>query len=165
VGTSAVERLPDGNVRVGLGPGERDLLAALSAQLAPVVQGHAGTDALRAPLFPPAADDPEVDRAYRELVGDNLETERLETLETFATSLERGSPGPGGAWNIELGPDEAAAWLSVVNDARLVLAAAVGIASEADWEAGPDPEDPSSVALFYLGWLEEELVEALTGGL
>jgi hypothetical protein len=165
VAAPGARRLPDGSVRVRLRRGERELLAALGAQLAPIVRGDEGPAALRSRLFPPAAADPAVEAAYRELVGDNLEAERLGALETFIATLERGTPARGGGWRIELDPDQAAAWLSVVNDARLVLAGAVGITTEADWEAGPEPDDPTTVALYYLGWLEEELVDALTGSL
>ena len=49
--------------------------------------------------------------------------------------------------------------------ASLLLATAVGITDESCWDEGPDPEDPASVLLFYLGWLEEELVQALQHGL
>jgi hypothetical protein len=160
-----VQRRPDGTIRIRLRRGERELLDSLAAQLVPLVRGQAGTAALRSRLYPSAADDPAVDAAYRELVGDNLQAERLESLQTFADTLQQGKPGRCGGWSVELDPDQAAAWLSVVNDARLVLAEVVGITTEADWEADPEPEDATTVALYYLGWLEDQLVEALSGAL
>jgi hypothetical protein len=46
-----------------------------------------------------------------------------------------------------------------------VFAGVVGITSEDQWVEGPDPADPASVLLWYLGWLEESLVEAMMGSL
>jgi hypothetical protein len=82
----------------------------------------------------------------------------------FAETLERGKES-GRTWVVDLDPDEAALWLAVVNDSRLALGALLGVASEGHWEDGPDPDNPASMLLWYLGWLEEGLVQAMMGSL
>jgi hypothetical protein len=158
----SVERAGDGGVTVTLEEGERELLASLAEQLRPLARGESLDPALVGRLYPPASADPETDAAYRALVGDSLVQERLDALDVVSETLAGGREVRSG-WQVDLDAEAAHAWLTVVNDARLVLATVVGITSEEDWEAGPDPQDPSSVALWYLGWLEEELLAALTG--
>ncbi len=60
-----------------------------------------------------------------------------------------------------LDEEEAQAWLTVVGEARLVLAARLGI-EEDGWEELLPPERPEVGALHFLGWLQSELVEALS---
>jgi hypothetical protein len=155
-----VRRLRGGRVRVRLSGRERQLLRSLPAQLRPILSGEQSSPELRERLFPPAYDDPEAEREYRALIGDTLAEERLAALETFARTLESGEGGTL-LWTVELSPEDTAAWLSAINDARLTLGALLGISDERQWEAGPDRRNPTSLALYYLGWLEEELVEAL----
>lgn len=158
-----VRRLPDGGLRVALSTNEHTALAALPGRLEPIVAGEAddeGAEALRARLFPTAYDDPELEMEFRELAGDDLVRGRLDALEAFRKTLEGGRTSAG-TWTTDLEPDEAQAWLGVVNDARLLLAGIVGIRSERAWERGPDPSDPASLMLWYLGWLEEQLLAAL----
>jgi hypothetical protein len=164
-----VRRLPDGGLRVRLSVRERDALRALSGQIAEVVSGEhdlAGEgSAIRARLFPSAyTQDPLADLEYQEMVGNSIADQRSESLETFARTLDEGLTRRV-FWTVDLNPDEAAAWLSAVNDARLTLAMVVGIETEAQWEEGPDPRDQASVMLYYLGWLEEQLVTAMMASL
>lgn len=162
-----VRRLRGGGVRLSLTRREHAALAALPDQLRPLVTGEAGGDvaaAVRARLFPRAHAEDDLDREYRQLTADDLVAGRLDQLEIFARTLE-GTGTARGKVHLELDADEAAAWLAVVNDTRLVLAAAIGITTEREWEDDPDPDDPASVLLWYLGWLEEGLVEALMGSL
>ena len=164
-----VRLLSDGGLRVRLSTRERDALRTLPDQILAVLSGEhelgrEGSE-IRARLFPPAyADDPIADLEYRELIGSGVEDLRSEALETFAKTLHEGVARRL-MWTVDLTPDEAAAWLSAVNDARLTLAMVVGIESEDQWEEGPDPRNQSSLMLYYLGWLEEQLVTAMMGGL
>lgn len=163
-----VRRLPGGGVRVRLSSRERDLLRSLPAQLRPLLSGSqdlvTGSGSARDRLFPPAYEDPLDELEYRELVGSQVSEERLAALEDFARTLEGGSTRRL-SWMTDLTSEEADAWLSALNDARLTLAMIVGVKEERDWEQGPNRSDPSSVALFYLGWLQEELLAALMGRL
>lgn len=155
-----VARLPGGGVRVRLTPRERSLLQSLPAQLRPLLTGDAGGGAVRGRLFPPAYGDAEQESEYRDLVGESLVEERLERLEAFAATLDGGQGGRL-AWTVELSADQAHAWLSALNDARLTLGVLLGITDESQWERGPDEDNPSAVALYYLGWLQEQLLGAL----
>ena len=99
----------------------------------------------------------------RELIGSDLVTQRLAAMDVFAESLAGGSSKLG-RWVTELDAAAAEAWLSAVNDARLILGELLGITDESDWEGGPTDDNPTSVVMYYLGWLEEELVAALRAG-
>lgn len=159
-----VTRLPDGGVRVRLTPRERALLQSLPAQLRPMLSGETDPAGVRERLFPRAYDDAEHDEEYRDLVADSLVEERLERLEAFARTLDGGHGGRL-TWTVELSADDAHAWLSALNDARLTLGVLLGITEESQWEQSLEEDNPSSVALYYLGWLQEQLVAALMTGL
>ncbi|MGH8909479.1 MAG: DUF2017 family protein [Egibacteraceae bacterium] len=156
-------------MRVRLSTRERDALRSLPRQLLPVLTGEHELGApgtpLRDRLFPSAyADDPLAEIEYRELVGSQVQELRVAALRTFARTLEGGVTRRL-LWTVELDAEEATAWLSAVNDARLTLAMVAGITSEEQWGDGPDPDDSTSIMLYYLGWLEEQFVAALTGEL
>lgn len=162
--TSGIRRVRGGGIRVRLSERERDLLRSLPEQMRPALSGSTDVAGVSERLFPPAYDDPEADREFRRLVGDDLRDERMSSLDTFARTLEGGSSSALG-WTATLEPAEADAWLSAVNDTRLVLGCLLGITDEHNWEAGPDASDSGGAVLYYLGWLQEQLVEALAGGL
>lgn len=162
--THGVRRLPGGGVRVRLAVRERELLRSLPAQLRPVLSGEQQVGDSGQRLFPAAYDDPTDETEYRELVGDSLTQERLAALDRLSRSVATGSTRRL-LWTVDLDADSAAAWLSAVNDARLILGCTLGITQESAWDSGPDPDDPTSVVIFWLGWLQEELVAALMGTL
>jgi DNA-binding transcriptional ArsR family regulator len=152
---------PEGGVRVELPAPEHDMLRSLPDQLRPILRGEYDVGGARDRLFPPAYEDPDDEAQYRDLVDADLAEERLAALEAFAETLGEATPGRF-ARRIELDAEQAAAWLSATNDARLVLASVVGIVSEEEWDRGPDPGDAVGAALWYLGWLQEELLAALS---
>lgn len=94
--------------------------------------------------------DPEAERRYHELVGDDLAAARAADREAFAAAL--------GAESLE--NEQAEAFMRVVGEARIVLAARLGI-EEDGWEETASIEDPEVAMLHYLGYLQESLVEAL----
>lgn len=164
-----IRRLAGGRIRVRLSTREWDALRMLPGQILPVLTGDhelgAPGSPIRERLFPPAyANDPLADMEFRELVGDGIVNARADAFRVFARTLDQGVARRL-VWTIDLDAEEASAWLSALNDTRLTLAMIVGIKSENEWEPGPDPRDPRSVMLYYLGWLEDELVTALMGGL
>lgn len=161
---SGVTRRPDGGAVVRLSPGEHRLLSSLPDQLRPIVAGEQDIAGAHDRLYPPGYADAALDAEYRDLVGEALVVERLERLEAFAATLQAGRRR-GLWWTIELDAEQIEGWVSAVNDARLVLGCFIGIADESQWERGPDTGDVNSVALYYLGWLQEELIEALMHGL
>lgn len=155
---------PDGGVTVNLSNRERDLLRSLPSQLQPLLTGDDAAPNVASTLYSRGYEDDELESEYRSLAGDDIVAQRVSAMETFAETLDAGST-TGGRWRADLDAQEAAAWLSAVNDGRLVLGALLGITDEAEWERGPSDDEPASVVLYYLGWLQEELVEALMGQL
>lgn len=165
---SGVRRLDGGGVRVRLTPRERDLLRSLPAQLRPLVTGERDLDTsvgwVGQRLFPAAYEDPLDEYDFRELVGDTVSEERVAALDAFTATLERGT-ATRFTWTIELDDEGAHAWLSAVNDARLVLAMVLGVVEDGDWAERVRQGDPTGMVLAYLGWLQEALLAALMPGL
>ena len=104
-------------------------------------------------LFPTAyADDPEKDIAYQRLVRDELADRRRAAARIMLDTIE--------ARRI----DEAQlyAWMSAVNDLRLVLGTRLDVSEETDLMAAPnDPDGPLLALYAYLGYLLEAIVEAV----
>ena len=149
-----------GGVRVGLSRRERDLLRSLPDQLRPLVSGEEQAPVVSGVLYSRGYDDDELEAEYRTLAGDDIVAQRVAALDAFAESLDAGTERDG-VWRHELDAAAAGAWLSAINDGRLVLAALLGITEESQWEQGPSDDNPAGVVLSYLGWLQTELVDAL----
>jgi Domain of unknown function (DUF2017) len=147
-------RTRDGAYRVRLPESERELLRAVAAELRFMLAEHRGDPSLRR-LFPPAHEDAEREEEYRGLVRDQLLTGRQRALATLDETVDRET----------LTSEEAEAWLTALNDARLMLGTRLDVTEETDFGA-VDPEDPDAqdVAVYaYLTWLQGELVEAVAG--
>lgn len=143
--------------------GEHDLLETLPAQLLPLLAGDADAREVTQRLYSRGYEDEELERDYRNLVGQDIVEQRTAAMRTFAETLQAGDVDHG-QWHAELDADAAAAWLSAVNDARLILGAVMGITVEEQWESA-DLEDPAVALLHYLGGLQEGLLDALTATL
>jgi Domain of unknown function (DUF2017) len=147
-------RTRDGAYRVHLPGNERELLRVVAGELRFMLAEHQGDPSLRR-LFPPAHEDAEREEEYRGLVRDQLLTGRQRALATLDETVERET----------LTPDEAEAWLTVLNDARLMLGTRLDVSEETDFGA-VDPEDPDAQELAvyaFLTFLQGELVEAVAG--
>lgn len=150
-----VERTRRGRYRLRLPDQERELLRALPGQLRELL----GTDdpAIQR-LFPPAyRDDPERQAEYESLVSPELSRERLDALAVVERTIDA----------TQLTEDEVAAWLGAINDLRLVLGTRLEVTEEMYEEGFPedDPRSPGFALYAYLGWLEEQIVEAMAAGL
>jgi hypothetical protein len=145
-----ISRVPDG-VRIDLPEDERLLLRQVILELSLLLEGPADPSLRR--LYPPAHDDEELERQYRELAGQQLESGRRRALETMGSTADQ----------MLLTPEEADAWLRALNDLRLVLGTRLEVGEDFDWDAvGPDHPHAQELALYaYLSWLQEQLVEAL----
>lgn len=156
-----VERMADGRFVLRLDPGERRVLASLVEQLrAATADGPDLDDPAFARLYPTVMpDDPVRSAAFAGLVKADLEAARREALETVAATLDATS----------IDGAQAAAWLGVCNDLRLVMGTRLGIDREdEDPGATDDDGDPDAMArmvFHYLGWLVGAFVEALEAGL
>lgn len=160
------DRTRDGAVRVTLSQPERDLLRSLPDELRTLYTVEAADDPVRSRLFPRAYLDPtaeDAEREWRELVQPQLVNERLAALDRLVASLEHADAPRGGTIVAVLDDDEAAAWLGVLNDARLALGTRLEVTEALDYEE-LDPRDPNAPAFAAYGWLtylQGELVETL----
>ena len=131
------------------------LLTGLVAELTALLQGEPQDPSLRR-LFPPAYEDAQDERSYRELAGDDLLRGRLQALEVVART----------AGGDRLSATEADAWLRALNDLRLALGTRLDVREDTFVEglAEDDPRAPALAVYGYLSWMQEQLVEALSPG-
>ncbi|HEY7018635.1 MAG TPA: DUF2017 family protein [Gaiellaceae bacterium] len=149
-----MRRTADGGVELQLRPEERSLLTGLAAELRELLDGRTGDPSLRR-LFPPAYDDEQDEQAYRELMGGELLDGRREALELLART----------AGEDRLSAEEADAWLRALNDLRLVLGTRLDVREDtfAEELRQDDPRAPALAVYGYLSWVQEQLVEVLSG--
>lgn len=154
-----VWRRADGRYELRLSPNERAVLAQLPEALAPMLESArdgagAAPEAVR--LFPPAyPDDAAAERAYRELVHQDLLGQHRAALEVVAATVEAR----------QLDEDDAVGWLAALNDVRLVLGTTLGVTEEGP-PAMQNDVDAARWSLYgYLSMLVEQLVEAMSGAL
>ena len=139
--------------RLRLSDDERAVLRALPRQLRELL-GSGDPSTVR--LFPPAyRDDPERQAEFRALMEDDLLTQKREALDVMEATLDAE----------RLDEEQLTAWLGALNDLRLVLGTRLGVTEEAETSDPSAAEDPAQVLYHFLGWLEEQAVEALAAGL
>jgi hypothetical protein len=157
------KRLGQDRVRVRLAQDEVAILRSLPDQLRTVL-AEGDDEPVNQRLFPPAyldVEDIERDSEYRRLMRDDLVKEKLANLDLITTTLARGSTSVR-RWTVELSDEEATAWLGVLNDIRLALGVRLDITEDFDGNVDDtDPRAPALRLLSYLGWLEEQLLDAL----
>ena len=148
-----VKRTRKGQYQLRLPPEERDLLRGLPGQLRELI----GTDdpSLRR-LFPPAyKDDPELEAEYRHFMADDLVASHQRALDVMEETIDAD----------QVDEDQLVGWLGALNDLRLVLGTRLDV-TEDMYEREMDPDDPRAPAFAvysYLGWLQEQVVDALSG--
>jgi hypothetical protein len=143
-----LDRTPDGRVQLRFSPEERALLAAVASDLRAQLEDEFDDPSFRR-LFPPAYDDAEHEKTYRDLAGDELLDGRREALELLAAT----------ARNDYLSAVEADAWLRALNDLRLVLGTRLDVQEDTLIDR---PQSPELALYGYLSWVQEQLVAALT---
>ena len=157
------KRVGQDRVRVRLAQDEVAVLRGLPDQLRSVL-GEDEDEPVNRRLFPPAyldVEDVERDAEYRRLMHDDLVEEKLANLDLVTGSMARGSSSVR-RWTVELTDEEATAWLGVLNDLRLALGVRLDITEDFDGDVDDaDPRAPALRLLSYLGWLEEQLLDAL----
>lgn len=159
------ERLPDGRVRVTMHAAELELLRSLPRELRNLYEDDAA-DPVRSRLFPRAYLDPtaeDAEREWRELVHPELVRERLAALEVLTDSLRRASGATHDTITADLDADETAAWLGVLNDARLALGTRLEVTEATEYD-DLDPDDPATPGLAAYAWLtslQGELIETV----
>jgi Domain of unknown function (DUF2017) len=157
------KRVGRNRVRVRLAQDEVAVLRGLPDQLRGVLD-EGEDEPVNQRLFPPAyleVADVERDAEYRRLMRDDLVNEKLANLDLVTGTLARGSSSVR-RWTVELTDEEATAWLGVLNDLRLALGVRLDITEDFDGDIDDtDPRAPALRLLSYLGWLEEQLLDAL----
>jgi hypothetical protein len=150
-----ISRDRESGYRVRLPRAERDVLAALPAQLRDAI---AADEPSLYRLFPPAfVDDAAANVEYHALVGEQLVDGRLRAL----AELERTAHAD------RLTDEELGCWLGAVESLRLVLGTQLDVTDDT-YVGGIDRRDPDAPrhALYhYLSWLQEEIVAALASAL
>lgn len=135
-------------VAVRLSDDERQFLLGIP-QLLAAVDAEPGDPAyarLHVEAYP---DDVAAQSEMAEYSGSQLAEARATDRARFVDSIE----------SEVLTPDDAEAWLTVLGDSRLALAARIGI-DEPGWEIA-DEEDPERITLGFLSYLQDQLVTVL----
>jgi len=142
-----------GRYSVHLGADERSVLRSLPGQLKAIL-GDTDDPGLRR-LYPPAYSSPEHEEQaaeYRRLMTEDLLAHHGEALDVLERTADAG----------ELSGAELDAWMRSLNSLRLVLGTRLGVTEDDDIAQQVSPE----YALYYfLGYLQECAVEALSGEL
>jgi Domain of unknown function (DUF2017) len=147
-----IERTAEGVV-LHLPPQEQGLIRGLAADLVATL-GDAPADPSLRRLSPPAYDDEADERGYREIMGAELLSGRVQALELMAATTG----------NERLSAEEAETWLRALNDLRLVLGTRLDVQEDSllDRIDSDDPDAAGLAVYAYLSWLQEQLVEALS---
>lgn len=151
-----VKRVRGGRFALRITGAERDVLRSLPAQLRQLMTGQdVGADPDLRRLFPTAyPDDPEKAAEYDAMVRDDLVAERLAAIDVMERTIE----------SDRLSEEELLAWLSSINDLRLVLGTRLDVPEDlSELDVTPDDPRAESLALYaYLSILEEDAVAALS---
>jgi Domain of unknown function (DUF2017) len=150
-----VKRRRGGDFELRLPEVERDVLRSLPEQLRQLLEDR---DPSTVRLFPPAyPDDADHQAEYEELVRDDLQAGRLTALAVVERTIDAR----------RVTEEELAAWLSALNDLRLVMGTRLEIVVDGDGEdvSEDDPRAPAFGLYYYLGWLVSEIVDALAADL
>lgn len=141
----------DGRISLQLDPAESAFLSDMVRMLEGVgqVEGDPGEKRLDVPAY---LGDAEAAEDWRRLMGDQLEDGRARDREVLLSVVE-------GEGSVSVDPARAEAILRAVNEARLVLAARLGIEVESDYE---QLDAGGIVALHYLGLFIEDLTDELS---
>ena len=166
-------RTRHGTVEARFEPAEAGLLARICRELTellagdePVSPAEGEPDPVLARLFPRAYLDPteeEAEAEWQRLVHSDLLEGRRIALETMGRTLAHADTSRAG-YTLVLSGDEAEAWLSVLNDARLALGTRLEVTEDldpADFRAD-DPEAAPYAVYWWLGLLQEHLIDALS---
>jgi hypothetical protein len=149
-----IRRTKRGEFDLRLPEAERTILRALPEQLRELLRS---TDPAVNRLFPPAyQDDPERNAEYQELVRGDLLAGRLKSLEIMEATIDAR----------RISEDQLLAWLGALNDLRLTIGTRLDVTEDLDPEKIPDTDPRAQLyaLYFYLGWLEEQVVEELAAG-
>ena len=150
-------------------PDEVNVLRRVAAEVVGLLtEGFDRGDPVVGRLFPDAyPDQPDDSQEYRQDTEGDLKTGKIDQAGAVLAAL----PSSGGG-EVSLDVESAEAWLRALNDIRLALGVRLDLVEETSLESEMDEavlRDPTSMRVFqlsvyaYLGYLQESLLEALTG--
>ncbi len=153
--------IPDEGMRVELDPDEAHLLRELLKEMKTLLEADIPrADPVIARLFPDAFEAAEDSESFRELVGDDLRSGKMDSLRLVIERVGRRGP-----LHSSIPLDEVGAWLTLLTDLRLAIGTRLNVTEEM-MGASPEPEDPDGPALqvlHWLGWMQESMLAALRG--
>jgi len=140
-----------GGIGVLLAPGEREVLRAVPILLRSVHvdEGAPAWSRLRAVGH---LDDPGAAAEFKDLTAGMLDDARAADLERLEETVE----------DDLLDPADAECWMRAIGEARLAVAARLGIEEDGWEEQAGDGELVETTVLRVLGYLQDSLVAALT---
>jgi hypothetical protein len=146
-----IKRTSGGDYELKLPSEERVLLRSLPGQLRKLLDTD---DPSVFRLFPSAyPDDPERDKEFSQLMRDDLLAHHRAGLETMEATVDA----------TRLDNEQMEAWLSAINQLRLVLGTRLDITEGLTPEVPrDDPRGPLLAVYHYLSWLQDQVVDALS---
>lgn len=152
---------PNDGVRLLLDDAETHVLRQLTTELRTLLDdGRIDRgDPVYERLFPAVHDDPTEDTEYRDLVGDDLVSFKVQALDVVSDAL-----GPRTS-DVTLEGEALDIWLACLTDLRLAIGTRLDV-DEERMGAELDPADPdarSMAVLHWLGFVQEGVVRAASG--
>jgi len=152
-----VKRSRRGDYELSLPEQERDLLRSLPGQLIELLEaGPDEPDLVR--LFPPAYtrdEDQKAEQEYRGLMGSDLLDRHKEALKVMAATMDAD----------RLDEEQMAAWLTSLNELRLVLGTRLDVSEDQITPPAGDPRASGFALYSYLSWLQSQVIEAMSASL
>ena len=146
-----------GVIRMKFREEEIDALSLMEELLESVgnQDGDPAAERLTVAAYP---DDAEAQDEYSRLMTGELDRQRRRDREAVFGLLDDARRGP-----LDLDADQAEAWLMVLNESRLALAARLGIEEESwgRFEKDRGPPAPAEVFLLFLSEMQGGLIEAM----
>jgi len=142
----------DGTFSITIPQAERQLLEQLIPQVRELIEDQ---DQLAWRLFPnPYPEHDKAAKQYDEMIGDDLQQKHLASLQVVQDTLDAK----------RLDEDQMNAWMSAVNDVRLVIGTRLKVEEDTDLDAfGDDTEQSLFMTYSYLGLMLERIVVAISG--
>jgi hypothetical protein len=150
-----VKRTRGGRITWTLSDEERSVLLSTVEQMRTLLT-HGADDPDLKRLFPTGYhEDGDADAFWQITMHDQLLERHLDALTVFEGALAETS----------MSSDEAESVLRAMNQIRLVLGTKLDVSEEDDLrELDPDdPDTPARAIYGYLGWLQEWMIEAISG--
>jgi Domain of unknown function (DUF2017) len=145
-----IRSLGNGRYRFRLADHDRQLMRALAPQLREAMMTSGVAELKR--LHPPAyANDADRDAEYQALVHDELLEKRLAALERVEATVDAD----------EIDEAELNAWMTTVNNIRLILGTRLDVSEDEDFPDPTHPQAPEYAIYYELGFILDQIVGAL----